>query len=206
MIWLLFIMLTVGLLSSAIMVLYQKNPVYSALFLILAFLFLAGFYLMLGAEFIAFSHVIVYAGAIMVLFLFVIMLLNLREDIRGFVQGQGRIFFGLFAGGIVCLLLLVFLAPGRSDSLPGDQVVRREVVIEPAGENSQGETITIPQTVGETSETPIGRKLTEAEYRADNIQSVGQLLYSGYLLPFEIASVLLIVAMIGAVVLAKKNI
>lgn len=173
MIWLIFIMLSVGLLSSAIMVLYQKSPVHSALFLILAFLFLAGFYLMLGAEFIAFAHVVVYAGAIMVLFLFVIMLLNLKEDVRGFVHGQGKIFLALFAGGLTCLILLVMVSPGATYDIP-------------EGSNQA--------------------RLSGADYRDNNIETIGLLLYSRYLLPFELASILLIVAMIGAVVLAKRTI
>lgn len=173
MIWIIFIMLSVGLLSSGTMVIYQKSPVHSALFLILAFLFLAGFYLMLGAEFIAFVHVVVYAGAIMVLFLFVIMLLNLKRDVNGFVGGQVKIFIALFSGGLVCLLLLVMVSSGPAYHIPdgSDQI-----------------------------------RLSDSDYCASSIESIGILLYSRYLLPFELASILLIVAMIGAVVLAKRSI
>ncbi|MFC1851120.1 NADH-quinone oxidoreductase subunit J [candidate division CSSED10-310 bacterium] len=173
MIWVVFIILTLGLISSAVMVIYQKSPVHSALFLILTFLFLAGFYLLLGAEFVAFVHIIVYAGAIMVLFLFVIMLLNLKTDVRGFVHGPGKKFLALFLGGIILFLMMVMLLPRGIDAVPG----------------------------AETS-----AKMTDTEFRQDNTESIGLLLYSRYILPFEIASILLVVAMIGGVVLTKKEI
>ncbi len=79
--WLVFVLLTVVALASAVMVITQKNPVYSALFLVLNMLSLAGFYVTLGAPVVAAVQVIVYAGAIVVLFLFVVMLLDLRKSI-----------------------------------------------------------------------------------------------------------------------------
>lgn len=171
MIWIIFFTLATGLIASSILVLYQKSPVHSALFLIIAFLFLAGFYLMLGAEFIAFVHVIVYAGAIMVLFLFVIMLLNLKEDVRGFVLGKHQKMTALVLGILIFIMIVFMIFPAT---------LYREV----------------SDITG----------LSEQEFRNDNLQAVGALLYSKYLIPFEIASILLIVAMIGAVVLAKKDI
>lgn len=171
MIWLLFFILTAGLLGSAIMVLYQKSAVHSALFLIMSFLFLAGFYLLLAAEFIAFVHIIVYAGAIMVLFLFVIMLLNLKEDVRGFVHGRNRQIVAIVLGGAVLFLTLVLV---------------------------------LSHDMGSTAQT-ISVKAGVSGQSAGNLESVGLLLFSRYVLPFEIASILLIVAMIGAVVLAKRE-
>lgn len=172
MIWALFIFLTFGLLVSAVLVLYQKSAVHSALFLILTFLFLAGFYLMLGAEFIAAVHVIVYAGAIMILFLFVIMLLNMKGDTRGFIKSKGKRLFSIILAMVVLLLIVIMLIPQNSG-------------------------VVSPSTYSNSNNSILNQP---------NTQSVGILLYTKYILPFEIASVLLLVAMLGAVVLAKKEI
>ena len=77
-----FFFFSVIVIASAIVMILHKNPVYSALFLIITFFGIAGFYFLLEAQFLAIVHIIVYAGAIMVLFLFVIMLLNLRQEAR----------------------------------------------------------------------------------------------------------------------------
>jgi len=171
MIWLVSFVLAVGLISSGFMVIIQKNPIHSALFLIITFLFLAGFYLLLGAEFIAFVHIIVYAGAVMVLFLFVIMLLNLRHDVQSFVLSRQQMVVAILLGIIAFGLIVTILLPARYYPL----------------------------------HEALGTTQGELEFRQDNIQKVGLLLFSKYLVPFEIASILLLVAMIGAVVLAKKD-
>src|SRR5262249_56849142 len=89
------------LVASALLTILHKNPVTSALFLVLAFCSLAGIYLLLGAEFLGMVQVIVYAGAIMVLFLFVIMYLNLQHDIETGVQIALRHGPGWLAGAVV---------------------------------------------------------------------------------------------------------
>ena len=153
------------LVVCSLLVILHKNPVTSALFLVLAFCSLAGLYLLLHAEFVAMVQVIVYAGAIMVLFLFVIMYLNLKQDIESGIQIAVR----RGAGWILGALLLaegVLLLRGRWSPGPVE------------------DTAAMAPVVG-------------------NTQAIGQVLYTRYLFPFEITSILLLVAMVGAVVIAK---
>ncbi|MBI4642991.1 MAG: NADH-quinone oxidoreductase subunit J [Deltaproteobacteria bacterium] len=158
-----FILAGVALVSGGLVV-FQRHPLRSALWLIVNFFAVAGIYLLAHAEFIAAIQVIVYAGAIMVLFLFVIMLLNLRqpeEELRFLHLGQkvGGITLAVFTG-----LLMVY---------------------------------TITQVV-----LPPGK---EAPPGLGNTESIAKLLFTDYLLPFEVTSVLLLVAIVGAVVLAKTK-
>ena len=152
------------LVGCSLMVILHKNPVTSALFLVLGFCALAGVYLLLHAEFVAMVQVIVYAGAIMVLFLFVIMYLNLRRDVEHGVHIALRRGAGWILGAL--LLAEGWLLLGRTWS-PG-----------PASDPNLA--------------APVG-----------NTQAIGQALYTRYLFPFEITSMLLLVAMVGAVVIAK---
>jgi NADH-quinone oxidoreductase subunit J len=154
-----------GLLAlvCALMVILHKNPVTSALFLVLTFCSLAGLYLLLQAEFLAMVQVIVYAGAIMVLFLFVIMYLNLDRDVDDGVPHALRRWIGWAVGGVL-LAEAVMLLWKRWGMGP--------------------ESAAPPSTAGNTA-------------------AIGQILYTRYLFPFEVTSVLLIVAIIGAVVLGK---
>jgi len=154
-----------GLLAvvCALLVVLHKNPVTSALFLVLTFCSLAGLYLLLQAEFLAMVQVIVYAGAIMVLFLFVIMYLNLDRDVDDGVPHALRRWVG-WAIGLLLLVETGMLLWKRWGAGP--------------------ESSTPATTVGNTS-------------------AVGQLLYTRYLFPFEVTSVLLLVAIIGAVMLGK---
>lgn len=160
-----FIILAVVSIFSGLMVILQKNPVSSVLFLVLTFFCLAALFVMLSAPFIAAIQVIVYAGAIMVLYLFVVMLLNLKRAEERAVPPLKA------AGAIVAGLLLVTIA-----------VVLRSIAI-PADSGFM---------VG-----------TEAGF--GSVESVGKNLFTTYLLPFEITSFLLLAAIIGAVVLAKKK-
>jgi len=158
-----FILAGVALISGGLVV-FQRQPLRSALWLIVNFFAVAGIYLLAHAEFIAAIQVIVYAGAIMVLFLFVIMLLNLRqpeEELRFMHLGQKV--GGIVLAGFTVLLLIygvmqVALPPGK--------------------------------------EAPPG---------LGNTESIARLLFTDYLLPFEVTSVLLLVAIVGAVVLAKSK-
>ena len=144
------------LVITSLMVILHRNPVTSALFLVLAFCSLAGIYLLLQAEFLGMVQIVVYAGAIMVLFLFVIMYLNLQHDVESGVQIAVRRGIGWLAGAG---LLLV-----------GATLVRRGWALGPARDVVQ-----------------------DAEY--GNVAAIGRLLYSKYLFPFEITSVLLPVAL-----------
>jgi NADH-quinone oxidoreductase subunit J len=160
----LFLAFAAMLVITSLLVILHRNPVTSALFLVLAFCSLAGIYLLLRAEFVAMVQIIVYAGAIMVLFLFVIMYLNLRRDVETGVQIAVRRGAGWILGALI-LAESVALLRGRWS--PGPVT---EAVLAP----------------------PVG-----------NTQAIGQVLYTRYLFPFEITSILLLVAMVGAVVIAK---
>jgi NADH-quinone oxidoreductase subunit J len=163
----LFLILAALCLTSALNVLLQKHPIFSALSLIVAFLGLAGIYLQMQAEFIAVMQVVIYAGAIMVLFVFVIMVLNAQEEhfdkSRAVFIKYGAIPLGLiFAAGIIGFLIHGISSHGSKAELPSLETSR----------------------------------ITE---------SLGQLLYTKYSLPLELASVLLLAAIFGVVVLAKKE-
>ena len=158
-----FILAGVALVSGGLVV-FQRHPLRSALWLIVNFFAVAAIYLLAHAEFIAAIQVIVYAGAIMVLFLFVIMLLNLRqpeEEVRFMHLGQK-------VGGIVLAGFTVMLV-----------IYTISKVVLPPGKEA-------PPGLG-------------------NTESIARLLFTDYLLPFEVTSVLLLVAIVGAVVLAKTR-
>jgi len=165
----LFVILAVFAVVTAVLVIVQRNPVSSAIFLILTFFALAGIYLLLHAEFIAAIQVLVYAGAIMVLFLFVIMLLNLEREKR--LVARNRMLKGV---GILLGLVLLFQIGA----------IFQKVILE-----------------GTKGAFP-----AEKVASVGNTQLVAQLLFTDFLLPFEIASVLLLVAMVGAIMLAKREI
>ena len=152
---------------SALLVVTRRNVVQSAIFLITALLATAGIFLQLHAEFLFIVQVILYAGGIMVLFVFVIMLINLDVSIHQ-VQFNRQWWLGLLLALVLGAQLILAVALGRSGLLLG----------EPA-----------PATALEPS-----------------TQLVGRVLFNEYMLPFEIASILLLVAMIGAVVMAKKKV
>ncbi|MGH2783892.1 MAG: NADH-quinone oxidoreductase subunit J [Actinomycetota bacterium] len=153
-------------LGSAILMIRARNPIHSALLLVMNFFTLAVFYVLLDAHFLAAVQVIVYAGAIMVLFLFVIMLLGVdREDVveeRIPFQYPLAIILGLVFAGIAVW--------------------------------------TIHTTVGGTAFEGV-----EAANRGGNVEAVGRVLFTKYMFPFEVASVLLIVAAIGAMVLGRRR-
>ncbi len=150
---------------SAVMMLLQRNPVNSALYLILNFFCLGGLYLTLNAQFIAMVHILVYAGAIMVLFLFVIMLLNLGDEKRLIEHLGLRVYFGIaFSMGLLVELLYIF------------------------GFNS-----------------PAATQLSPASVEMGTVEYIGKVLFTKFLFPFEITSFLLLAAIIGAVLLAKKK-
>ena len=158
----LFIIVALAAVASALLVITGKNPVYSTLYLVSAFFCLAMLYVMLGAPFVGALQVIVYAGAIMVLFLFVVMLLNLREPQSWDVTSQMRRWLGFaFAAGI----FLVALASVRA-------------------------------VVGSSS--PVNQQI-------GSVANIGMTLFSRFLLPFEVVSVLLLIAIVGVVALLKRD-
>lgn len=151
-------------LISGVLVVFQTHPLRSALWLIVNFFAVAGIYLLAQAEFIAAIQIIVYAGAIMVLFLFVIMLLNLRQP----EEEAARPWLGQKLAGITLAALTAFvLAYGFSKA-----------------------------------QVPLAKP---APIELGNTESIARLLFTDYLLPFEVTSVLLLVAIVGAVVLAKTR-
>lgn len=159
----LFFFLSFVALFAAMMVLLSKKPIHSVLYLTLTFFTLAGHYIMLNAQFLAVVHIIVYAGAIMVLFLFTVMLLNL--NIQGeFPKSTIMKFVAAIAGGMIFLVLI--------GTLKSFDVT----------------------TVGNPEMTQIGL-----------VKNLGKTLYSDYLLPFELSSILFLSAMVGAVMLGKKD-
>jgi NADH-quinone oxidoreductase subunit J len=151
-------------LFSAVMVVISKNPVYSILFLILTFFAISGHYMLLNAQFLFIVNLIVYAGAIMVLFLYVIMLMDLNVAIEP-QKNKWIKLAGVIAGGS---LLLVLVAALRQADM----------------------------------------KTQMAEMNTGNIgliENLGKALFTDYVVPFEISSVLFLSAMVGAVVIGKKD-
>ncbi len=160
----LFYALSAFAIVSAIMVLVSKNPIHSVLWLILVFFAISGHYILLNAQFLAIVNIIVYAGAIMVLFLFVIMLMNVKSD----QEPQKKLlikFIGVLSGGSFLTLLIALVK--QTAQLQGKQVLMKEGSI-------------------------------------GLIHPLGKALFSDYVLPFEISSVLFLSAMVGAVIIGKK--
>ena len=155
-------------LFSAVMVIASKNSVHSVLFLILAFFNAAGLFVLIGAEFIAMMLVIVYVGAVAVLFLFVVMMLNVNfEELReGFQKYLG---LGLSVAAVLLaeLVLVIYWA------LQTPRII------------AQAEHAVLPQIT--------------------NTQNIGNLLYTYYIYPFQMAGIILLIAMIGAIVLTLRS-
>lgn len=169
---------------SAMLTIMQRNPVPAALWLVSTMFALAGIYVLLHAQFIAAIQVLVYAGAVMVLFLFVIMLLNLgreRSDIRGRPAVAVAAAISL---GIVSALL------GLRKTSAGTMA------------------LALPEAMGKGSPLevmPGGRAVQSSEAFGNAVGAVAKPLFETYLVPFEITSVLLLAAAVGAVVLAKRK-
>ena len=146
------------------MVVFSRNPVHSVLYLVITFFGVGGHYLLLSAEFLFAVHVIVYAGAIMVLFLYVIMLLNLNQDTEPQKQSIYK-FAAVISGGLMMLVMVAALKGAESAHIP-------------FGGNPE-----------------IGL-----------VKNLGKMLFNEFLLPFEVVSVLLLAAMVGAVMLGKTTV
>lgn len=167
--WLVFIVTALFAIFSALMMITRRNPIHSALFLIANFLSIAVLYILLGRPFIAIAQVVIYAGAVMMLVVFTIMLIRVEETRRIPLL---RIGAGGVIGLVMVLLLFGFLAQAAAiKSLPGLK----------------------------------GEPSLEQLHQLNPFKAIGGLLMSKYLLPFELASVVLLIGMIGAVILAKKE-
>jgi NADH-quinone oxidoreductase subunit J len=151
-------------LLSALMVVLAKNPIHSVLYLVFTFFCISGHYVLLNAQFLMAVNIIVYAGAIMVLFLFVIMMFDLRKN-----QPESKSNLTKLAGSVVAgSLLVVLIALMRQNNMLA------------------------PRSEGFISQTGM-------------VENLGKVLYSEYLLPFELVSILFFVAMVGAVLLGKRE-
>lgn len=153
---------------TSVLVVALRNPVYNALALLIMFFHVAGLYVTLHAEFLAAVQIIVYAGAILVLYLFVVMLLNVKREERYHAQYPVAALLG-----VTILTEVLLLAMQRSFS-------------------------------NDTATAGVG--LSDGTLAIEgNTEAIGDALYSTYLFPFEVASLILLVAMIGAIILAKRD-
>lgn len=158
-----FLILAVVTIIFALSVVFSKNPVHSVLYLILTFFCIAGLYVLLNAQFLAVVHIIVYAGAIMVLFLFVLMLLNLNKD----TEPQKSVVWKAGAG-ITAGMLLVTMVGALKGSIRLQE--------------------------GNASDPHIGL-----------VENLGKVLFTDFVVPFEIAGILFLAAMVGAVLVGKRD-
>lgn len=163
----LFLILSLIAIATALGMLLSRNAIYSALFLVLNFTTVAVFYLLLGAPFIAMAQITVYAGAIMVLFLFVIMLLGAESLPKAEVLPWQKPLAGILAIALALEATFLFITRAR-----------------PAGN------IVAP---------------AETANMTDSLREMSMMLFNQYLLPFEVTSVLLLVAMVGAIVLTRRE-
>jgi NADH-quinone oxidoreductase subunit J len=159
----LFYFLSFVAIFSALLVVFSKNAVYSVLYLIITLFSIAGHYVLLNAQFLAAVHVIVYAGAIMVLFLYVIMLLDLNEAVESQKSTLQKMAAIISAG---VLMILMIGALKGAQAVVGDTIAPNEIGL---------------------------------------VKNLGKILFTDYLLPFEITSILLLAAMVGAVMLGKPE-
>lgn len=188
----LLVFLVIGTLAvaSSILVVSMRNPVHSALFLLLTFLCVAVLFVMRSAEFVAAVQVLVYAGGVMVLFLFVVMLINYRH------LPEERVLSPVWLGGIgIGLAVFVLFAT----------IVRTGVYAE-ASPNPEKTLNTVSEKyLTEHPSDPNKLVLRTRERENRNAEAVGMALYSTYLVPFEVVSLFLLVAMIGAIVIGKRE-
>jgi NADH-quinone oxidoreductase subunit J len=155
--------LTVLALIAAVGVVSSKNPIYSVLWLIVVFFAISGHYILMNAQFLAIVNIIVYAGAIMVLFLFVVMLMNLNSDAEP-VKNVYMKMAGIISGLTLMIVLVAALSTAETQN----------VIIRPG--------------------TSVGL-----------IENLGKALFNKYVVPFEISSILFLSAMVGAIVIGKRD-
>jgi NADH-quinone oxidoreductase subunit J len=164
--WLVFLGAGFFSILASFLVITRKNPIHSALFLVLNFLCVAVLYLLLHSQFIAIIQVVVYAGAIVMLIVFVIMLLDLEVELRSGL----KIIYSKVVGGFLALLFLLGIL------------------------------------IAVIAKSPTGQLGPYTPEKMDaSTKAVGEVLFTQYLFPFEIISVLLVAAIVGAVILSKKR-
>lgn len=159
-----FYILSAITIATAFLTIISKNPIHSAIYLVICFFTVAGHYLLFNAQFLALVHIIVYAGAIMVLFLFTIMLMNLNQEDEPHKKLATKLAAAVSFGLVCFVLLAVFIKA-----------------------------------------MPIIDNYKQTGQDFQSIKVLGKVLLNEYMVPFEFASVLLLVAMIGAVLLSKKE-
>ncbi len=164
--WLIFLAMAFTSIIASILMITRKNPIHSALFLVLNLLCVAVLYILLYSQFIAIIQVIVYAGAIVMLIIFVIMLLDLEEELRS----RLKIYYSKVIGVVLAFLFMIGL---------------------------------IYSVVAKSLSGQMGS--FSPDKLSANVRIFGELLFTKYLFPFEIVSVLLVVAIIGAVILSKRR-
>jgi len=150
----------------SLLIITRKNPVHSILWMLFLFFHIAGLYLFLNAEFLAAVQIILYAGAILVLFLFVIMMLNLKKEVM-VKRFAGDWPVSIFVGGTILVFILL--------------------------------------AISTLTHGPLGSYTIESIQSETHARVLGRALYTEFLLPFEIASLILLIAVVGAIVLAKKQ-
>jgi NADH-quinone oxidoreductase subunit J len=163
-----FYLFSAGIIGASLLMVTRSNVIHAALLLVLTFIFLAGVYILAGAEFLAMVQVLLYAGGIMVLYLFSIMFMNVEVSVR-LRQFHRQSFFAMIAAAVLAVEIWMVLARGSA----------------------------YPAYKGFA--WPVGAT-------PGNVEALGATLYTKYLFPFEVASILLLAAMIGAIVLAKRSI
>ncbi len=163
------------ILGLGVLVITAKSAVHSVLFLVLDFLFVAALYVTLNAEFLAVIQIMVYAGGIVVLYLFVVMLVNLKRAHEQHADPRRLGVIGMLLAGVVLVeLVAISVSTASRDAAPAVASAVRE----------------FPERLND----PLL-----------NTERLGWVLYTDYLIPFELASMLLLVAMIGAIVLARRD-
>jgi NADH-quinone oxidoreductase subunit J len=191
-VFLIFMIVGTVAVASSILVISMRNPVHSALFLLLTFLCVAVLFIIKGAEFVGAVQVLVYAGGIMVLFLFVVMLINVRHlpeerVLSAFWKGGFAVGLGLF------LLFVTVVRPGvYADPVANSEQKLKSVTVHRIRRTHMPD--------GSVVRRHIRRSTVEG-----NSEAVAMVLYNDYLVPFEIASLFLLVAMIGAIVIGKRE-
>jgi len=164
-----FYIISAFILIFAVLVITAREAVHSVVFLVIDFLFVAALYALLGAEFLAIIQILVYAGGIVVLYLFVVMLVNLKRPPEAYADPHRLTKLGFALSAAVLVEVVIISGYGY---------------VKPAPASAAAAALPV----------------------SGNTQEVGWLLYTNYLIPFEVASMLLLVAMIGAIVLAKREI
>lgn len=166
-----FYVIAAVVLSSAVLMVTSRNLVHSIVYMVISFVAVGGLFVLLEAEFVAAVQILVYAGGIVVLFLFVVMLVNVNETYQ--VEFLHRQWLPATVLSLILAAQLGFLLWGNAGDLPADPSVSASVLRSVDGGNTE---------------------------------TLGMMLYTDYLLPFEVASILLLVAMIGAIYLSQKRV